>query len=260
MALSLLSNHSIEQVLLFLFIHRHGYPSLMCTCFQSALTPIQQALIKLEENQIVKSRIERNKRIYSLNENYPLFIELEALLKKIYMLLSPSEKIKYDYTNLKKKQALPHKEKSLAQIFHKLSKTKVLTLKTTSILDNQKKVKEGRAVVIVESHANNQLVFTEKGSWDSDFDSSISFTNTFRWTYQAENELISLEHLRYGLEQPVHLFDLILCKSKKLKSVLAHQCKNDTYMGNLMMTSQGLKLSIRVIGPNKNSWLNYIYE
>ena len=120
--------------------------------------------------------------------------------------------------------------------------------------------KTGHALVFVTSPSDHTLIFNEKGAWDAGPEPSSSFTNSFQWTLHPQDGLLSLEHLRYGKSQPVHLFDLTLVGPGSLESVLAHQCAKDTYMGRLQKKGKGLELSIRVIGPNKNSRLDYYYE
>jgi hypothetical protein len=66
---------------------------------------------------------------------------------------------------------------------------------------------EGIGSVVVDSSSSLALVFTESGVWHPSKGRETRFSNVFRWTLDS-SELLKLEHLRFGPEHPVYLFDL----------------------------------------------------
>ena len=59
------------------------------------LTPHQKALLRLEKGGVIISFCEGKTRLYRFNPAFPLFHELELLLKKAYHLLPAQEKKGY---------------------------------------------------------------------------------------------------------------------------------------------------------------------
>jgi hypothetical protein len=64
----------------------------------------------------------------------------------------------------------------------------------------------GTGVVAVSEPARGVVVFEESGIWVSPGKTEMRFTNVFRWS--RADETIRLEHLRFGPDQPVFLFDI----------------------------------------------------
>ncbi len=91
----LFGNKNIERVLIFLFVNGTCYGSQLQRAFHVPLTPLQNALERLEEGGILTSHYEGKTRLYQFNPTYPLLNELELLLKKRYTLLSGPEKKEY---------------------------------------------------------------------------------------------------------------------------------------------------------------------
>jgi hypothetical protein len=65
----------------------------------------------------------------------------------------------------------------------------------------------GVGKVTTTSLAEGVVSFTESGTWVSERGLEFRFSNVFRWS-SVGPELIRLDHLRFGPDQPVHLFDL----------------------------------------------------
>lgn len=263
---TLFSNQNIERILLFLFVNQKGYGKQIQSLLNVSLTPLQHALKKLEDGDVIKSSYVKNKRIYTLNSNHPLASELEMLLKKTYSLLSREEKKRYCYIHRPKlpidketKRDL-FRQKELKQFFRRLSKVGTLSLTTQSKKGADSEIKKGHALVLISSNSSNELIFHEKGSWDLGPMPSLEFTNSFRWTLDSKASLITLEHLRYGVEKPVFLFHLTSNQTKMLESVDPHLCNEDTYLGNAQWDKDKINVNIRVIGPNKNDILSYVYQ
>ncbi len=79
----------------------------------------------------------------------------------------------------------------------------------------------GIGSVAVESLSQPVLVYTESGKWHSANGRETRFSNVFRWTL-ARPELIKLEHLRFGADAPVFLFDVAPGANGAWASVQAH--------------------------------------
>src|SRR5437870_4089499 len=65
----------------------------------------------------------------------------------------------------------------------------------------------GHGSVVVASPADDVVTFTEAGTWRSDRGSEFRLRNVFRWS-AVGSELVRLDHLRFGPDHPVHLFNL----------------------------------------------------
>ncbi|HWG43698.1 MAG TPA: hypothetical protein VN688_13000 [Gemmataceae bacterium] len=79
----------------------------------------------------------------------------------------------------------------------------------------------GTGSVIVDASTDSALTFTESGSWQPTTGRSLRFSNVFRWS-RINADLIRLEHLRFGTDHPVYLFDLAPKMSGEWTSVRPH--------------------------------------
>lgn len=105
------------------------------------------------------------------------------------------------------------------------------------------------------------MTFFEKGiSRGVHTGNEIAFTNIFRWRLEAENHTICLEHLRFGIEKPVFLFQLIPIEEHLFKSLKPHECKEDVYYGSVLYDEHYVHLNWRIIGPRKNEMLTTVYS
>ena len=66
----------------------------------------------------------------------------------------------------------------------------------------------GSGVVGVEAARDSTILFHESGTWTPEMGRATTFTNVYRWTADPAGGFIGLEHLRFGPERPVYLFDL----------------------------------------------------
>lgn len=259
---ALFGNRTVEQILLFLFVNGRCYGARMQKQLKCALTPIQKGLQRLENGGIVTSSYEGKTRQYQLNPSYPLHQELELLLKKTFTLL-PVEDKKCFYLPLQNpgRDHLPeNSQQVLLTFWNKLSAIRQLSYiaKSNSHTQNGKNG-EGKGIVINVKEGDSQITFTEKGQWLSKESGSLDFTNVFRWKIDRSKQIITLEHLRYGKENPVFLFHLAPTSDSQLTSIGSHLCSGDSYFGNLSLTARGLILHWRVIGPRKNDEIIYYY-
>jgi predicted transcriptional regulator len=257
MLTELFGNPNIERILLFLFVNETCYGTQLQATFNISLTPIQQALKRLEKGGIIKAKYQGKKKLYEINPSYPLKIELEQLLKKAYTLLPCKEKKRYFFVQKNKKKP---KENELLAFWEKLCRVKHLRLTTKSKTGDEKITQTGVAEVIAKKESSQQIIFQEKGIWIQDSLPSSSFSNQFRWTLHPDDKLISLEHLRYGQNMPVFLFHLSCTGPNTLESIEAHLCGQDTYLGHIIWDDKKIHFHWRVIGQNKNDELHYEYH
>lgn len=249
----LVGNKTVEKILLFLFVNGKCYGTQMHRLLQMPLTPIQNALFRLEKGGLIISYLEGKTRIYQFNPAFPLLSEVEDLLKKAYTLLPPHEKKDY-YVAKEDLKPSENKVETLFVFWDRLSKVSELRFKSKTREWNRK----GKGEVLV-SKDQKGLIFHERGNWLNEQGEEVNFSNVFRWSFDRSAALITLEHLRFGLDQPVFLFHLAPTSRHSLTSVDSHLCGGDTYFGKIHLDRYGLSLSWRVIGPKKNEEIEYIY-
>jgi len=119
---------------------------------------------------------------------------------------------------------------------------------------------KGNGSVIIAKENDNTLIFNEKGSWLNSHGTEFIFSNILRWTLDPQERVISLEHLRRGVNHPVFLVDLAPSSKHSLTSLDSHLCGADTYFGQLHLDNHCLRLNWRVIGPKKNEEIDYFYS
>ncbi len=254
MLTGLFGNKNIQNTLLFLFVNSKSYAAQLHRTLQTPLTSLQNALARLEKGRIIISYLEGKTKLYRLNPAYPLFSELESLLKKAYTLLPPQEKKRF---SLVQQEARPKRvqEPLLLSFWEKLKSVKQLALYTKSLSGWNGK---GHGEVHVAKEGESSLLFHERGAWEGN--QNISFSNVFRWTLDRGAGMISLEHLRLGPASPIFLFHLAPIDSHLLASVEAHLCEEDAYLAQAIWDHQSIRLSWRVIGPKKNEEMEYYYS
>ena len=112
--------------------------------------------------------------------------------------------------------------------------------------------------VIKESET--QVIFQEKGSWKTVEGKEIDFRNQFRWTIDKENSLISVEHMRPGVKNPIFFFHLVPSKEGMLSSIGSHLHKGDVCFGQIFCENESIRLNWRRIGLSKNEEIDYFYS
>lgn len=261
----LFGNRNVVRALLFLFVNERVYGAQLQSLFQIPLTPIQNALMRLEKEGVLKSHYEGKTRIFQWNPTYPLREELEALLKKVYTLLPSNDKKRYCFIHkprlLAKEEAKRDRGRTeeLEMFWQVLSKMRHLSFSAKLRKGEERIVRLGKAAVEVLAPASSSLIFQEKGHWFLGNIPHTLFSNMFRWTLDLSSSLITLEHLRYGFSNPVFLFHLTSTQPGHLESVDAHLCGDDTYLGSVVWNREGIHFYWRIIGPHKNEELDYRY-
>lgn len=116
----------------------------------------------------------------------------------------------------------------------------------------------GTGQIVVETPSSNVIIFSETGMWIPQGSRETRFTNVFRWSLRGP-ATVRLEHLRFGPEQPVLLFDLIPLDQQHWLSATPHQCREDCYSAELQLQESGLILRWAITGPRKQESIEYQY-
>jgi hypothetical protein len=117
----------------------------------------------------------------------------------------------------------------------------------------------GEGTVRIEEVNSRTSLFHERGSWAPEARPPISFTNVFRWTLDADASFIRLEHLRFGTEHPVYLFDMVSASEGVLVSAEPHVCREDLYAARMEFDGQTIRLRWTITGPKKDEKIEYSY-
>jgi len=102
------------------------------------------------------------------------------------------------------------------------------------------------------------LTFTESGVWHPEVGRETRFTNVFRWT--VAGDVVRLEHLRFGEDHPVFLFDLVPAGEREWRSASPHLCSEDCYAAVLTVRDDGIGLRWTIDGPRKQETIEYVYS
>ncbi len=258
----LFNQKNTGKILIFLFVNGKCYGTQIHRLLNIPLTPIQKILRRLENGGIILSEYAGKTKIFRFNPGFPLINELEQLLKKAYTFLSAQEK-KAFYVAEEASIAKPPESKVhiLLDFWEKLSSVKHLTFNATSKSSQQKGWNgKGTGQVIVTKGPLQTLIFTEKGIWKGKVGPDVNFSNTFRWTLDRAAGVISLEHLRRGIDHPVFLFHLVPYSKCSLSSIHPHLCDGDAYFGQVDFDQYGLRLNWRIIVPKKNEFIEYFFS
>lgn len=116
----------------------------------------------------------------------------------------------------------------------------------------------GKGDVVVET-AGHTVLFTERGRWTPEGGGELTFKNIFRWMLKPDQQWIGLEHLRFGEDHPVFLFDLHVVGEGELEAVEPHMCVNDRYTGRLILKKKGFEMTWQIQGPAKDEQIWYRY-
>jgi hypothetical protein len=116
----------------------------------------------------------------------------------------------------------------------------------------------GIGTVMVQRVGERTLTFTESGTWRPEAGRDSRFSNVFRWT--AVGETIRLEHLRFGKDHPVYLFDLAQAGDREWRSASPHLCREDCYSAVLILRDDDIVLRWSIDGPRKQEMIEYAYS
>jgi Family of unknown function (DUF6314) len=117
----------------------------------------------------------------------------------------------------------------------------------------------GTGSVAVTSPEIGVVIFHEAGTWRPNGRGELRFTNVYRWSLVGP-QIVRLEHLRFGLGQPVHLFDVAPESELAWASVSPHHCRDDCYSARLEIQEWGISLRWDIAGPRKREDIEYSYR
>lgn len=117
----------------------------------------------------------------------------------------------------------------------------------------------GTGVVAVSEPVAGVVVFDEAGTWQprDTARAAVGFRNVFRWSVVGES--LRLEHLRFGPEHPVLLFDMAPGEGGMWREISPHQCREDCYTASLAVESGQLLVAWSIVGPRKRESIRYTY-
>lgn len=117
----------------------------------------------------------------------------------------------------------------------------------------------GTGTVAVSEPTAGVVVFVEAGTWQPAAPArpAIGFSNVYRWS--AVGEGLRLEHLRFGPDAPVLLFDMAPAEGGVWRSVSPHQCREDCYTASLAVEGGRLAVAWSIVGPRKRESIRYTY-
>ena len=253
----LFGSKSAERILLFLWVNERCYARQIQKACGCALTPLQSILGKFELAGILVSVLQGRKKLYCLNPNYHVYGELKALLQKGFAHLAVEEKkhllvyrsVENSPTYVEKKR----RALCLQAFGETLFRIKHMTIRTQS-------GEEAIGEVVVKEEKPGIFTFTEKGKWVKGKQENMNFHNSLRWSFEFEEGLIRLEHLRHGAEHATLLSILAPLSSKQLQSMDPHLCGEDCYFGSIEFNKQGINLTWRVLSHRKNETFQYEYN
>lgn len=260
----LFGNKNIKRILIFLFVNGRCYGTQLHRSLNTALTPLQKALHRLEKGGLITSYYEGKTRLYRFHPGFPLMHELEQLLKKAYTILPAHEKKDYYIAkedHLMQSGTQENKIEILLMFWKRLMSIKQLTFSAkTKSKEESGWSGNGKGDVFIVKKESHVVLFNEKGAWQTKEGTEVCFSNVFRWTLDRSAGVISLEHLRRGVDHPVFLFHLAPSGKNSLSSVDSHLCEGDVYFGQIHFDQYSLRLNWRVIGPKKNEEIDYYYS
>lgn len=117
-----------------------------------------------------------------------------------------------------------------------------------------------KGVVQVETVEAGVILFHERGAWTPEVGRQTTFTNVFRWTADPDACFIRLEHLRFGPDDPVYLFDLVPVDEAVLESSEPHVCREDLYAARMEFDEETVRLTWTINGPKKAETISYTYR
>lgn len=142
-------------------------------------------------------------------------------------------------------------------------KQKFLSIKnfTFQFEANSQKGWKGQGFGHVDIHQDNDSIITyERGKWKNTHHKEFLFTNAYRWTLNPSESSMTLEHIRFGIEQPVYLFDFYPVEVNEWETRQAHQCQLDSYTAKLTIEATYLKIEWQITGAHKNEKMIYWYR
>lgn len=115
----------------------------------------------------------------------------------------------------------------------------------------------GEGKVEVDQPAPSVLIYSETGQWTPTGGKPLRFSNVYRWTFHPDTSAIRLEHLRFGADRPVYLFDLRADSEQSFISAEPHLCGEDCYAAQVRLEQQAIQMLWSIQGPEKEETISY---
>lgn len=123
----------------------------------------------------------------------------------------------------------------------------------------------GNGKVAVSEPTPATVIFHEAGTWQpsAEHQGEFDFSNVFRWS--AVGEHLRLEHLRFGVDNPVLLFDMACHADGIWRDVSPHECGADLYAATLEVADGEeevtcIRVAWSITGPRKQETIEYRYQ
>ena len=117
----------------------------------------------------------------------------------------------------------------------------------------------GVGSVAIESPSTQVVIFNESGTSRLTSGRELRFTNAYRWSLVGQRS-VRLEHLRFGQNRPVYLFDLAPEDESTWTSVTPHHCRDDLYSVRLELGQDVVSLRWMIVGPGKREDIECVYS
>jgi hypothetical protein len=117
----------------------------------------------------------------------------------------------------------------------------------------------GEGTVSVAQPSADTVTFTETGQWQTDLGRRVNFSNVFRWSPGETRDVMRLEHLRFGPDKPVYLFDMDRYDDQIWQSTTPHVCGDDVYSAIMNVSVDQIELQWTIKGPKKDEDIRYLY-
>jgi len=115
----------------------------------------------------------------------------------------------------------------------------------------------GRGTVAVSEPTVGVVIFDEAGTWQPIIAgrAAVEFKNIYRWS--EAGEALRLEHLRFGADHPVLLFDMAPGENGMWREVSPHHCGEDCYTASHGVEGGQLVVASTIDGPRKREFSRY---
>ncbi len=143
-------------------------------------------------------------------------------------------------------------------LLERLFQVRVLRFAATSALQTAWNG-EGTGSVQTELTDSDVLIFRENGEWAPETGRPLRFHNVYRWS-KTGRDSVCLEHLRFGPDKPVKLFELVAESPELWTSPAPHHCGDDLYSAVLKVGEDKIDLQWTIRGPRKDERIHYIYS
>jgi Family of unknown function (DUF6314) len=117
----------------------------------------------------------------------------------------------------------------------------------------------GVGAVAIESPSAQIVIFNESGTSRLTSGRELRFTNAYRWSLVSRS-VVRLEHLRFGPNRPVYLFDLAPQDESTWASVTPHHCRSDLYSLQFELGRDAVSLLWMIVGPGKREKIQCVYS